>query len=270
MKGDSMANGTERKASAAVPAKPLSVTMARRQRTRRALLLAALLLFPVTLNYMSPYISIDGAMAGVASGSLLLFGAQFLSALVLGRAWCGWLCPVGGLSETARSVNDRPVKRRPLAVSRYAVFSVWAAAVVLGFVLAGGVRGVDPFRLTERYLSVDEPVKYITYYLVLALMAGLTLGLGRRGACHAVCWMAPFMTAGHRVGRLLGLPQLRIRSATERCTDCGTCDRKCPMSLPVNALQREGTVRSSDCILCGECVDGCPQRTLRYGFERRR
>lgn len=249
--------------------KATAVTMTRRQRTRRAILLVSLLLFPLTLNYFSPYVSIDGAMAGVVSGSVLLFLAQSATAVFLGRAWCGWACPVGGLSEYARGVNDRPVPVRTLGIVRHAVFAVWGSVLVLGFVLAGGIRGVDPLHLTEGYVSVDEPLKYVTYYLVLLVLVVLTLAIGRRGACQSVCWMAPFMTGGFLLGRAVRMPQLRIRSTPERCTDCGACDRKCPMSLPVSRLHKGGTVASADCILCGECVDGCPRRTLRYGVAAR-
>jgi ferredoxin-type protein NapH len=240
-----------------------------RQKLRRTILLVSLLLFPVTLNFFSPYVSIDGAMAGVVSGSLLLFAVQALTAVFFGRAWCAWACPVGGLSEFVRAISDRPVKARPLAVVRYAIFAVWAAFVVLGFVMAGGVKGIDPLHLTERFVSVDEPLKYITYYLVLAVFVALSIAIGRRGACHAICWMSPFMTAGYSLGRWAGLPQLRVVSEPGRCTDCRTCDRNCPMSLPVGRLQASGAIRSSDCILCGECVDHCPRKVLRYGVRGR-
>jgi ferredoxin-type protein NapH len=239
-----------------------------RQKTRRILLLAALLLFPLTLNFFSPYVSIDGAMAGVVSGSLLLFAVQAVTALFFGRAWCAWACPMGGLSEVGRSIDDKPVKRKPLAVLRYSIFAVWAAFLVFGFVLAGGVKGIDPLHLTENLVSVDEPLKYITYYLVLLVFVVLTLAVGRRGACHAICWMAPFMAGGYTVGRWLGIPQLRIVAAEPaKCTDCAACDRKCPMSLPVSTMHKEGVVRTSDCILCGECVDGCPRKVLAYGVR---
>jgi polyferredoxin len=73
---------------------------ATRQCIRRALILISFLLFPITLNYFSPYLIIDGASQGIINGSFVLFGLLFLSSLVLGRGWCGWVCPAGGLSAT--------------------------------------------------------------------------------------------------------------------------------------------------------------------------
>jgi len=70
-----------------------------RQRIRQTLLLGSLLLFPVTMNYFSPYIVIDGAARGILTASLLVFGVQFISALFFGRLFCGWVCPAGALQD---------------------------------------------------------------------------------------------------------------------------------------------------------------------------
>ncbi len=235
-----------------------------RQKVRRILLYVSLFLFPVTMNYLSPYVSLDGAFAGVLSGSAIVFVLLFLSGLFFGRAWCGWMCPAGGLAEVCQTVNPKQVNAKRLRIVRYSIFAVWFGVLVTGFVLAGGIKGVDPLRLTERYISVDEPLKYIMYYLVLGLFFVLDLTLGRRGACHSICWMSPFLSAGMAVGRALRLPQMRIKAKSENCIDCKKCNTKCPMSIDVNAAVKTGSVKSYDCILCGECVNVCPKAVLSY------
>ncbi len=235
-----------------------------RQKIRRILLYVSLFLFPVTMNYLSPYVSIDGAFAGVLSGSAILFCALFLSGLFFGRAWCGWICPAGGVAEISQTVNAKPVNARRLRIVRYCIFAVWFCVLAAGFVLAGGIRGIDPLRMTERYISVDEPVKYVVYYFVLGIIFVLDLALGRRGACHAICWMSPFLSAGMLAGRFLHLPQMRIKANAENCIDCKKCNDKCPMSIDVNAAVKTGSVKSYDCILCGECVGVCPKGVLSY------
>lgn len=239
-----------------------------RQKIRKTMAFVALLLFPLTLNYFSPYISIDGAFRGIVSGSVTVFMLQFLSGLFLSRAWCAWICPVAGLSELCAAINSKPVPIRRLRIIRYAIFTVWFAILVTGFVIAGGVRGIDPLHLTERVISVDEPLKFITYYLVVFVFFALSLWIGRRGACHAICWMSPFLTAGTWVGQLLHIPQLRIKADPAPCIDCKKCNQKCPMSIDVQTGVKAGTIKSLDCILCGECVDTCPRKVLRYGIRR--
>ena len=153
-----------------------------RQKIRRVILFVSLALFPVTMNYLSPYVSIDGAMAGIVSGSVIVFGLLFLTGLFFGRAWCGWVCPAGGLAEICATVNAKPVPVRRLRIVRYSIFGVWFAVLITGFVFAGGIHGIDPLHLTERVISVDEPVKYIVYYMVLLIFFVLTIAIGRRGA----------------------------------------------------------------------------------------
>ncbi len=240
-----------------------------RQKIRRILIFIALLLFPVTLNYLSPYVSINAAFDGLIAGSVVVFALQFLSGLFLGRAWCAWLCPVAGLSELCATVNNKPVHVKRLAVIRYTIFGVWFGILIAAFVLAGGVRGADPLYMTENIVSVDEPARFIIYYFVLGLLFVLTLTIGRRGACHCICWMAPFMTAGELVGRALRLPQLSIRSVPADCIDCGRCTGKCPMSIDVANEIKSGGVGSLACIRCGECVDCCPKHALRFELKPR-
>ena len=46
------------------------------------------------------------------NGSLIVFGLQFLSALFVGRLWCGWACPAAGLGEVCLAINSKPVSSR--------------------------------------------------------------------------------------------------------------------------------------------------------------
>lgn len=235
-----------------------------RQKIRRTIIYLSLLFFPVTLNYFSPYVSVDGAFRGIVSGSILLFILLFLSGLFFGRAWCSWICPVAGLSEMAMTINsgNAPVKR--LKRIRYGIFAVWFGILIAGFVFAGGIQAVDPLHMSENVISVDEPLKYIIYYAVLLILFGLSILIGKRGACHTICWMSPFLVGGTKLGRMLHLPQLKIAADSPTCIECGKCNQKCPMGVDVTAEVKSGTIKSTDCILCGECVDSCPKKVLKY------
>lgn len=238
-----------------------------RQKIRRIPIYISLLLFPITLNFFSPYVSIDGAMNGIISGSLLLFFLMFITSIFFGRAWCGWICPIAGLSEMCSYINNKNVNVKRLKIIRYSIFTIWAGVLVAMIIISGGIKGIDPLYLTETGISVDAPVKYITYYLVLLLFFVTTILVGKRGACHSLCWMSPFMVAGVTVGKLLHIPQLRIKSDVSKCVNCNACNKKCPMSIPVGTDMKEGFIKTSDCILCGECVDTCPKKALSYGIK---
>ncbi len=233
-----------------------------RQKIRRTVTLIFFLLFPVTLNYFSPYVSIDGAMNGVISGSVIVFALMFLTGIFFGRAWCAWICPMSCLSDICMTINDRNVNVKRLKIIRYSIFAVWFGILIAMFVLAGGIRGFDPLRMTSGGISVDMPMKYMIYYLVLALYVIVSLAVGRRGACHSFCWMSPFLVAGYQIGKWLRIPHLRVTAAKENCVQCGKCTKLCPMSIDVQEAVQSGSIETSDCILCAACADGCPKDVL--------
>ncbi len=233
-----------------------------KHKTRKTLAFISFLLFPVTFNFFSPYISLDGALQGIISGSLMVFALMVITGLVFRRAWCSYVCPWAAPSEYICTINNRPVERRILRKIRYTIFGIWFTGIITAFVLAGGIKGIDLLHLTETGVSVDMPFKFITYYLVIAILFLLTILIGRRGACHAMCWMSPFLVFGCYLGEKLRLPQFLVLSKTEYCIGCGQCTKACPMSIDVMAEVKNGKIDSHDCILCGQCVNSCPRDVL--------
>lgn len=242
----------------------------KRQTVRKALLLLSFLLFPVTLFYFSPYLILLGGFAGIATGSCLVFAALFLFSLLFGRAFCGWLCPAGGLQECCAAVSGKRVTGKIVNRVKYVLWVPWLIAVALSFAAAGGVRAVDFFYLTDHGISASGLGGYAVYYLIVLLILVLAFTVGRRGMCHSICWMAPFMVLGTKLSRRLGLPSLRLQSQPERCVECGACTQRCPMSLEVSKMAKAGRMAHSECILCGECADRCPRQAIHLSFGKPR
>lgn len=240
----------------------------RRQRTRKALLFISLLLFPLTLYYFSPYLIVMGTSEGIISGSFIVFGLMLLSALFVGRFWCGWGCPAGGLQEFGACVNNNPAPGSQFNWIKWILIWIpWISIIAIMAVRTGGYHAVDPFYDLEGGLTVDQPFWYPTYYVVIALFLGLALAFGRRAGCHYICWMAPFMIIGRRLRNIFRWPALRLQAEPDRCADCLTCTQNCPTSLDVNQMVRSGDMENDECILCGTCVDGCPKEAIRFSFS---
>ncbi len=242
---------------------------ATRQRFRRGLILVSFLFFPITMFYFSPYLIIAGAAKGVVAGSFIAFSLMFMSAIVLGRGFCGWICPGAGLQEACLLARERRTKTGKLDWIKYGIWVPWLGGITAAAAAAGGLRHIDPLFGTWQGISIAEPGNYVTYYFFLALIVVLALTAGRRAFCHYVCWMAPFMVLGRKLGEAARLPALRIRVNTAACKECGSCVQACPMSLEVTGMVRSGSMENAECILCGTCVDTCPRGVLRYGFGRR-
>jgi ferredoxin-type protein NapH len=216
---------------------------------------------------MSPALSLQGAFEGIVSGSLLLFGLLFLSSPLLGRLWCGWLCPGGALQDLATPINSRkPGKHADTA--KYVIWIIWFGLIVVFMMLSGRINGVQPLYMTERIVSVDDPFKFIIYYMVIAIFLVVALVVGRRGACHSICWMAPFMTCGMCIGGACHIPAIHIAYDKTRCISCGLCAKSCPMSLdPVKSAALPKV--PFECINCGVCITSCRKYALKYKYGRR-
>lgn len=244
-----------------------------RQRIRKTLLILAFLSFPITMNYLSPYVILDGASQGIVNGSLVAFSLMFLFSLFLGRLWCGWGCPAGGLQEMAEPVNRKAVNGRKIDWIKWVIWIPWISLIVWSVLRAGGYRSVDLLLDTLNGISVagdaDRPIAiaYIIYYGVILLIFGLAAFVGRRGFCHTACWMAPFMMVGRWARNRLGWPSLRLKADASACTGCKTCTRNCPMSLDVNTMVQSEKMDHAECILCGTCIDNCAAKSIRYTFS---
>lgn len=243
--------------------------MPKRQKLRHGLILFTFFLFPATFYYLSPALIIVAAAQGIINGSFIMFALLFLTAPISGRAWCGWICPAAGCQEALFAARDKKVLRGN--VIKWFLWVPWICAIAILAVMAGGYSRVDFFYKTTYGLSIGDVQALITYYLVLLILIVLpALIFGRRSFCHHLCWMAPFMILGAKLGAVLPVPALSLRAEPEACRHCHLCTDNCPMSLPVERMVSRGDMTNSECILCGSCVDGCEHRAIGFAFAGRK
>lgn len=237
------------------------------------------------------------AIAAMAA-SRTLIAEMFLSvvlvgfALVYGRAFCGYVCPLGSTID----FFDRVLwKRSKPFVKTGVAFIGKFKFYILIFVLVSALFGVmtmqffGPFSIVTRVVTllvfpvvlfigngvldlfrpIAEALNWFsvarlsftqhTYYMgliTLFLFAGI-IGLGRlqsRFWCRNVC----------PVGALLGLlahVSLVKRTVNDACIDCGKCQHVCPtVAIPENP--RETLV--TECIQCRNCKHVCPVAAVSF------
>jgi len=165
-------------------------------------------------------------------------------------------------------VSDKKIKNTKINALKYMIWLPWLLTTIVFFILAGGINEIDFFAgAYDGWIFLFAPYRYMIYFGVILLIASLHLFVGKRAFCHSVCWMAPFMIMGMKVSDLLRLPRLRLKSNRDSCNGCKLCSKKCPMSLDVKVMVETANMKNSECILCGECVDICPKKSIAYAFR---
>ncbi|MDF1525211.1 MAG: 4Fe-4S binding protein [bacterium] len=240
--------------------------MKKRQKLRMGIILFSFFWFPATFYYLSPVLILQTASQGIINGSFIVFGLQFAAALLLGRAFCGWVCPAAGCQEALFLARDRKVTRGDFI--KWVIWAPWLGAIAFLVFRRGGYERVDFLYETTYGFSVADVPSLTAYFTVLFLLIVFPASaVGKRSFCHHLCWMAPFMILGRKVRNTVGWSSLRLSAASEGCTHCHTCTDNCPMSLPVETMIKQGKMENAECILCGSCVDGCEFDILKYSFN---
>ncbi len=209
-----------------------------------------------------------GPFAGKADNNLFIFLVWVIwlplisiSAALVGRFWCGNLCPLRLLTESAARLGERLRGRASPAAPYMRAGWILPTSFILVTVL---VRVYD-FQSRAR-----DGVYLFLAITVLALVVGLFFRLGTW--CRYVC------PIGGWLARIARLSILGVRPRSTACAICSSrpCLRgnqvkspatradRCPVFLAPNRLES-----SQHCLQCWNCVKNCPEElsSMRLGFR---
>jgi polyferredoxin len=234
---------------------------------RLSLIILSFILYPVTFAYVSCPIITEAAGLGIVSGGLVVFGLLFASSLVLGRLWCGYLCPAGGLQEIVTLAIKKPLRTTKADWLKYLVFIAIFGSIAFAIWSSGGPKTVDLFYRTESGISILAAGGVAMVLGPVIITGFFAVIIGRRGFCHTFCPITVMLMIGRKIRNLAGWPALHLEAEKDRCTDCKQCNRECPMTLDVNEMVRKDAMENSGCILCGSCVDTCPKGAIAYAWS---
>ncbi len=240
-----------------------------RQKIRLTILFLMLLTFPITLNYFSVFLIIEGSAQGIMTFSFFFWSLFILAGLFFGRAVCGYVCPLGAIQETKDRMAPRKLASiKYLAVIKYVLAVAWVGAIVYAAILAGGYKTVNLLYNTESGVSVDSVQGWITYFVIVLIVLLPGFFVGKRGFCRYFCPWGVLNIVGTKIKNFFGWPSLNLKAASAKCKECGTCAKNCPMSLEPFKMVQSCSMNNTECILCGTCVDNCPNGVIRYFWSR--
>ena len=229
----------------------LAVLLSRQMLTRRvavsmqvAVLLATGLILGGAPN---PVAQIDGAVRSLAHGQFPLLplvglGILLATALLIGRAFCGYACPLGAAQE----LMSMPLKRK-VRIGKTLANRIRWAFFVLFIALAA---------LTALYPRYDPFAFFGLGWALLPTIAFATIMTASlfvyRPWCELLC---PFGALASLFSRN---SMLRLRRSDD-CIGCDRCVRACPTGEP------KAGATMDRCYYCGRCLASCPKQALVFG-----
>ncbi|HIE34712.1 MAG TPA: NapH/MauN family ferredoxin-type protein [Campylobacterales bacterium] len=203
-------------------------------------------------------------------GTLTVIGFYFI---VGGKAFCGWVCPYGLLSEIGERihqilVNKRVIKERSFNPRVRYIF--WAI-----FLLAAAINGylvfeiINPVGIISRFIVYGWSLAIVWVFVILAI----EIFFSRRAWCKYVC---PIGTTYSFIG---WVGPMKVQWDMNKCDHCMACFAVCPEDHVLEFAKakydekrkKEGItkefVKDGDCIMCARCFDVCHEDAYNFEFR---
>jgi ferredoxin-type protein NapH len=214
--------------------------------TRKVIILAAGLSTLTGFVFLAPIMPLElGGIVNVMTGlSVLNLGIIVICTvialtLVVGRIFCGTICPVGSLQELAYIIPVKKIIIRCTGIPERVRLFVFAATAVAALYL------IDILSFTGLY---DLFSLTLSYGIVVAAGIIVLSMFVYRPVCRFIC---PF---GVLFSLFAEFSWFRLRR-TGTCINCKKCEKTCP----ARTAGKDDSKR--ECYLCGRCTDVCPVKT---------
>lgn len=201
---------------------------------------------------------LTGTLSRIHPAGTLLLIAFLAASLIFRKSFCGWLCPVGTVSEFLARAGRQAFGRnvhlpRFLDVALRGI-KYLLLALFLYAVASMSVAEIRQF-LDSPYGIVDD-VKMLNFFRELERTGAIVLAVLAIGSIFVQnFWCRYFCPYGALMGLAAQASPLRIRRDKDLCIDCAKCAKACPAALPVDRLI---TIHSAECMTCMQCVASCP------------
>ncbi len=261
---------------------------------------------PIIAPLEAPFAIIAGSfdiMQRELTGGLFPFftlGAMIIILTILGRAACGWVCPIGTIQDFATLPSRSKIRPAPGTEKELRRVKGYIGVIVLFFVAWIGISVTlgtadalieamgmfanapfDPFnpayivfvKIPEMIESEYWPKSIETLWrlgywtpifwlqISFVFLVAIVSFWFPRWFCR---WICP---AGWFYGLFSRDALVGIGRNPARCTPdvCNVCEVVCPMNIRIRRFPYQH-VYSPDCIMCLECKSHCPNNAIEIAF----
>ena len=177
---------------------------------------------------------------------LALFAISLIAALIFGRVYCGYVCPMNTLMGPAEWLSKK-LKLQTEDAPKWLKngYFTW---ITLGISIA-------VMLLSKRLLHLDLPV--LPFWLVMSIL--ITLRYKPAVFHNLIC---PFGALQRTFGRFARLSEKVDKDA---CIGCKLCEKACPSNaIVVSSEDKKAVINTALCHQCTNCRQVCPKEAIHY------
>ena len=189
----------------------------------------------------------------IARGKMMLwlglFATSLLAALIFGRVYCGYACPMNTLMIPTEWISKKlklqsSKKPKWLKSGKFAWFS-----------LIGSIALMLVFRIV-----LDKNIPILLIWLGIAVL--LTLRYKPAVFHNLIC---PFGAIQKVFGRFAKFSE---KVNKESCIGCKLCEKVCPSeAIEVKSIDKKAKIETSLCLQCTNCQQVCPKNAIHYSKQ---
>ena len=177
---------------------------------------------------------------------LALFGVSLVIALIFGRIYCGYVCPMNTLMIPIEWLSKK-LKLQTADAPKWLKngYFTW---ITLGISIA-------VMLLSKRLLHIDLPI--LPFWLVMSIL--ITLRYKPAVFHNLIC---PFGALQRSFSRFARLSEKVDKDA---CVGCKLCEKACPSNaILVSSEDKKAMINTALCHQCIKCQQVCPKDAIHY------
>ena len=202
---------------------------------------------------------LTGIVEPVHPSGFIMFAAILGVSLAMKKGFCGWICPVGTLSQYVWMAGEKVFGRNfrigpftdiSLRSIKYLLLGLFL--FLIGIAMPTSMMAL--FFIADYYKIVDvRMLKFFTEMTTLTMWVLIALGV--LSLLYKNFWCRYLCPYGALLGLLSRFSPFKVRRNEEKCIHCHACTEHCPSLIDV---EKKEVVKSEECFGCLTCVSRCP------------